>query len=178
MRRIPALLIALALLLGTFASIVPVAQAKDVKGCEGLSRYRKNMINASAVFRVTLDQKRIDLDQDPRSISPEDWLTISKAAKRYGERLGMIHPPEWAAPWHETRIEGARLLEQLAAATARSGVMAALGFLDAFAANDEAAAAAVADATETCGDFQAFVDDFDGSAGDRLPGTPEPSPTD
>ena len=152
------------------------ADAKDTKGCDGLADYRAEMFAAGRDYLKLLDEDGIGVGRDPFTYSSDDWTSGADDLLAYNRALVEIDPPEWAAEWHQLKIELSGLSEQVFRIIAKDGVMMILGFSDQFDANEAATDAAIERIGKSCADFPAFTRDHDALDGD-IDGTPVATPT-
>lgn len=171
-RTIAAAALVAVLLAGSLFSIT--ADAKDAKGCEGLADYRAAMFQ---LWRHDGDGRSIMQDRDPLTLSSDDWLLVAETALEYQRALKKIEVPDFAADWHQARIEAIGLAEQMSRAIAKDGFLVALAFVDSIEASEAKEADAVEAANLICADFAGFVHDFDALDGE-IDGTPVATPTD
>lgn len=130
--------------------------AKDATGCEGLSDYRED------VFALWSDNSSEELrDSDLLSLSSDEWLELADFALEFHRGFKKIDTPEFAASWHQARIESIGLVEQLARSVAQGGFFAALVFEEPIEEAEANLEAAVETGSAVCADFSDFARDYD-----------------
>jgi hypothetical protein len=151
---IPAVAVAVGLI---YFNGVPAisGDAKDAKGCEGLSDYREE------VFAVWSDSSLGLVGPELLSLSSDDWRDVAAAAVEFQRGFKQIDPPVFAAEWQQALTEGIGMAEQMALAIADGGLFVVLGFEEQLAEAEEKIEAAVKTGTAMCADFSDFARDYE-----------------
>jgi len=146
--------------------------AQDPKGCEGLSEYRTQVINAQAKTRALITDAGVDLDADGTAYTSDDWIAIADAVLAFNRELRKTTPPDWAEEWHQALLDSTALREQLARSIATGGLFAGLAFSDQIEETQTRLNDLARDYSSFCPDFAALNDEFNGTDA-----TPTPTPT-
>jgi hypothetical protein len=153
------------------------AQAKDSPGCEGLAAYRSAMFAVGKAFVAQEARDGLGPRREITTYSSSDWTASANDLAAYQDDLKTVTPPDWLKTWHEVKIEGAGLGQQVSLAAANGGRFAILAFKDPSAKLDTENTAAKEAAIKTCSDFKQFAYDWDAIDGD-VNGTPVATPSD
>lgn len=148
------------------AALALPSSADDAPGCDGLAEYREAMLSLPLP---------IEADDNAFTMSSSDWLAYAESSLEFHDLLADVTPPEWAADWHEARLDAFGFREQLGRMVAENGVMVLLGFDDTVNDLIENSDKAEASAIDTCPDFAAFAYEWDALDGD-VDGTPVATP--
>lgn len=179
MRRIALLLLLVVPLVVGLLRWLPPATAGDAPGCEGLTTYRAAMLAAGQEFLRAFDDDgysfaAIESDQ-VLTYSSDDWTAMADHFLALNRELRDITPPDWAAEWHDLRIQHMGLLEQTLRAIATGGILMGWAFVDPLDELNANAEAAVVAASVTCDNFAAFAYEWDALDG-KVDGTPVATP--
>jgi hypothetical protein len=109
--------------------------------CEGLADYQDaverayvtaTLDNAEAArIFLALEETEADNAEAFDNLTPADYLTISAFFTDVADQLASIDPPGFAREWHQTQVDGYRLLSEFLEAASTQGVVVATIMFDA-----------------------------------------------
>ncbi len=171
-------MIPMVVLLMVAAWVLPrslVRAGGDPEGCDGLSKYRGQVLTSGELYLNNLANAGIPTSRGALTYSSDDWKSYAKEARALRKRLGKIKPPGYAKRWHELEMQRLDLQGQLGDAAASSGIMAVTGIINQMETTDAALDQAVKTASAVCSAFADFQHDWDALDGD-VQGTPVATP--